>query len=118
VALDGKELPSGVIRFVPRGGTNGPATSAVIKDGRYELNATEGPIRGSHRVEIEATEYLAFSIDDEAAFAATMKQKRKPLERNPVPDIYNRQSTLSADIAIDGSREFNFELSSKHISVR
>jgi hypothetical protein len=112
VKFDGNHLPAGVIRFLPAGGTQGPATSATIQNGRYEFTKKDGPILGAHRIEIEATEYLGFAMDDEAAFAANIQQNRRALPKNPVPDIYNRQSTLNADVAVEGPREFNFELTS------
>jgi hypothetical protein len=111
VTIDGKALPAGVIRFIPTSSAQGPATAANIQNGVYELAEADGPILGTHRVEIEGTDYLGFAIDDEAAFAATV-QKRKPLPKNPVPPIYNRQSTLSANVTADGPKEFNFELAS------
>jgi hypothetical protein len=70
----------------------------------------DGPVTGSHRVEIEATDYLGFAIDDESAFAAAKKDKHTQLTRNPVPEIYNRKSTLVAEITTEGSKPLQFDL--------
>ncbi|MGE0756627.1 MAG: hypothetical protein AB7F89_15190 [Pirellulaceae bacterium] len=114
VALDGKPLPSGMIRFIPGDPTAGPAAAALIKEGRFVTTELDGPIPGQHRVEIDATDYVGFAIDDEAAFATAMKKKSQRLPRNPVPERYNRRSTLTADIAADpeGNRKLTFDLKS------
>jgi hypothetical protein len=113
VSLDNQPLAAGVIRFIPTGESSGPAAMAVIKDGVYELEPSEGPIVGTHRVEIEATDYLGFAIDDEAAFAQNVEQKKRPPPKNPLPEIYNRRSTLTAVIDSDEPHEFDFPLSSQ-----
>lgn len=113
VSLDGQPLESGMIRFVPAEGTTGPAAVAAIVDGHFELTDEEGPIVGDHRVEIEATDYTAFAIDDEQAFAKSFRENRgKPLPPNPVPETYNRRSTLTASISADQSNELSFPLTS------
>jgi hypothetical protein len=112
VRLDGQALPSGMIRFIPADGNHGTAAAAPIQNGHYEMSTADGPIEGTHRVEIEATDYLGFPVDDEAAFAAAAN-KRARLPKNPVPDTYNRQSTLVAEITATGTREFNFDLESR-----
>jgi hypothetical protein len=112
VSLDGQPLSSGVIRFLPTGDTRGPAAAAVIKEGVYELSQSEGPIVGTHRVEIEAADYFGFAIDDEAAFAQNVEKKPSRALKNPVPEIYNRRSTLSVEVVPDGAQTFDFPLTS------
>jgi len=113
VTLDGRGLAAGVIRFVPAEGNSGPAAGTVIKDGAYKLAEGEGPIIGRQRVEIEATDHLGFEADDERAYAtAVTERKGKPLPKNPVPDRYNRQSTLEADIKADDPNKYDFALTS------
>lgn len=113
VTLDGQNLAAGVIRFIPAEGNSGPAAGAVIKDGVYKLAEGEGPIIGRQRVEIEATNHLGFEADDEQAYAsAVTERKGKPLPENPVPDKYNRQSTLVADIKADDINKNDFVLTS------
>jgi hypothetical protein len=109
VSLDGKSLSAGVIRFVPLGETHGPAASTEIRDGKYAFSKEDGPVAGEHRIEIEATEYFGFAIDDEAAFAAKVHQPGGRLPKNPVPAAYNRQSRLRANVSLDRLKE-NFEL--------
>jgi hypothetical protein len=112
VSLDGQPLPSGQIRFIPTGETKGPAAAGTIENGAYQLPQSEGPILGTHRVEIEATGFEGFAIDDETAFAENVERKKGGMPKNPVPEIYNRRSTLTATVSEDGSRTFDFPLSS------
>jgi hypothetical protein len=110
VTLGGQPLPSGLIRFIPDGATTGPASAAVIEQGRYELSDDDGPVPGHHRVEIEATNYLEFAIDDEQAYAAAVTAGQTPLASNPVPMIYNRQSTLTAEVSPEVERTYDYNL--------
>jgi hypothetical protein len=112
VLLDGIPLSQGMIRFIPEVGVEGPATAAKIENGQFSLRRSEGPVVGLHRVEIEATGYHDFAIDDEQAFAeAFQRQPRSPLGQNPVPAAYNERSELTAEIVEPGPRELRFELS-------
>jgi len=114
VNFDGSPLPHGVIRLVPQATTGGPGVMAEIVAGKFSLDAELGPVPGSHRVEIEATQYLSFEIDNEAAYAAAVVATgRSPLARNPVPAIYNKQSTLTANVADTHDQVFRFELKSR-----
>jgi hypothetical protein len=115
VLLDGVPLASGMIRFIPTDSNTGPAAAAVIRNGAYELDESEGPVIGRHRVEIEASGYLAFAVDDEQSYAAFVQSDavRQPrMLENPVPETYNRRSTLSVAIQPDEANQHDFELAS------
>jgi hypothetical protein len=113
VLLDGSPLEEGMIRFIPAKGVDGPAATAKVIHGQFSLTRREGPVVGRHRVEIEATGYQDFTIDDEEAFAAAFaRNPRSPLGQNPVPTGYNERSTLTAQISEPGPRHFEFTLSS------
>lgn len=103
VTVGGAPLKAGRILFLPQAPTEGPAASARIVDGQYTLPDDEGPIVGSHRVEVEADLPLSFEIDDEAAFA---KAKGK-LPRQPIPPKFNRESTLSVDVKSGEENRFD-----------
>lgn len=111
VTVDGNPLKSGSIRFIPIDDTKGPAAVAVIEDGIYELPAETGPVMGKLRVEIEATNHQGFDLDDEKAYAAKAEQG-PPIAKNPVPETFNRQSTLSINLDEDGDSDLDFRLSS------
>ena len=106
VTVGGAPLKAGRVLFVPQAPTEGPAVSARIVDGQYTLPEEDGPVVGSHRVEVEADLPLAFEIDDEAAFA---KAKGK-LPRQPIPPAYNRQSTLTCDVKADEANRYDITI--------
>lgn len=113
VRLGGEPLASGQIRFIPTDDNAGPAAAATITDGHYEFDDVTGPVVGTHRVEIEATNYLGFEIDDEQAFAsfAESGENRNPERtRNPVPPVYNDQSTLTRTVEAGDETVLDFEL--------
>ena len=59
VSYRGKPVPDGMIAFVPIKDTRGPTSSAIIKDGDYQVVAAGGVPLGTHRVEIQAFRPLA-----------------------------------------------------------
>lgn len=116
VAVDGAPLKSGVVRFIPVGQTTGPAAVATVKQGKFDLPQAEGPVVGTHRVEIEALDYLDFQLDDEQAFAARASAG-KPMPKNPIPARFNRQSELTVQLTAHGDRELSFQLDTKQASA-
>lgn len=117
VTVGGAPLKSGVIRFLPTGQTNGPAAVATIKEGTYVLDGEAAPVVGTHRVEIEATDYTDFAIDDEKAYAERAAQGKQPIPKNPVAEVYNKQSQLTAQVPQGGNRELDFRLEFKGVAV-
>lgn len=114
VNVDGVPLPHGLIRFVPQGTTTGPGAMTEINDGQFCFSKDSGPIPGAHRVEVEATQFQGFAIDNEAAYSAAMMQTgRSPLGRNPIPAAYNSNSTLRAFVQDSNDQTFPFDLRSK-----
>ncbi len=95
ITLGSAPLAAGQILFVPQAPTAGPTTSAAIKNGEYSLTKEQGPIVGTHRIEVEADLPLGFPIDDDVAFA---QRNGRPLPTNPVPRQYNRESTLTFEV--------------------
>jgi hypothetical protein len=111
VTLDEAPLLTGVIRFVPADNDGGPAASTRIVGGEFEFSSDNGPVIANHRVEIEATEFQDFAIDDEAAFAAAAEATgESPVAINPIPAIYNSRSTLTASVTDADGQSFAFDL--------
>jgi len=113
VRLADVPLKSGQIRFVPARDTIGPAAAAVIHDGQYKFTSDDGPLVGNHRIEIEATGYLGFAIDDERVFAefarsGGTRDRRKT--KNPVPERYNVHSTLTRTVNAGEEPVIDFHL--------
>ncbi len=94
VTLDGRPLALATVLFEPKAG--GHASRAVTDNaGRYQLvylRDTRGALVGSHLVKV-----FTASEDD-------------PKER--IPARYNKQSTLTTDVAY-GTNEYNIKLTSR-----
>jgi hypothetical protein len=113
VRLGNVPLANGQIRFIPTESTSGPGAAAVIVDGEYAFHSGDGPVVGTHRIEIESAERFDFAIDDEQAFAKfaqsrQARDRRRPL--NPVPDVYNTRSTLTRTVDAGSEPVFDFDL--------
>ena len=114
VSVNGNPLKHGLIRFEPQGTTTGPGVMAEIFEGEFCFSKDNGPIPGTHRVEVEATQFQGFAIDNEAAYtAAVMQTGRSPLGRNPIPAAYNANSTLTVFVQDSDDQTFPFDLRSK-----
>ena len=96
VTYDGKPLPDGTIRLLPQpGSAEGTATEGDIKDGRYEIPASIGPLAGlTYKVEIRAQKKVG-------TVANPFDPTGPPLDRfdNYLPAVYNHKSTLTIAVA-------------------
>ena len=99
VTLDGQPVPAGNILLIPAGGSQGPEPG-VIQDGRYELKATAG----LKRVEISAAKIRPGGARGAGG---------EPVPEEYIPERYNMQSDLTAEVTADGKNAFDFELLSK-----
>jgi hypothetical protein len=103
VTLEGKPLAGGTITFVPLG--SGPAAHGAIADGSYAISRAEGPGPGGYRVEISSIRPTGRRVPDGEYPGQTVEETR-----NAVPDRYNLNSTLRADVAGSGDQTFDFAL--------
>ena len=114
VNVDGNPLKHGLIRFEPQGTTTWPGVMVEILDGQFCFSKDIGPIPGTHRVEVEATQFHGFAVDNEAAYtAAVMRTGRSPPGRNLIPAAYNSNSTLTVFEQDSNDQTFPFDLRSK-----
>ena len=95
VTAGGQPLAGGRILFTPVAPNKGPATSARITNGEYQLTAKDGPVIGNNRVQIEADLNLGFALDDEAAFA---QRGGAPWPPNPIPPEFSTHSTQTVEV--------------------
>lgn len=110
VSVDGKPLPQGVVRFVPIDGTPGPKTSIVVEQGQFQADAEQGPVIGTHRIEIQSTDNGGYAMDDEDAIRRLRESGVKRIEAIRIPPQYNTRSTLKETVAAEGPNEFRFEV--------
>ena len=114
VTLDGDVLDNGLIRLVPKSPSAGSGVMAEIAGGQFVFTDQTGPVIGEHRVEIEASGFQPFAIDDEAAFAEFMRKTgQSPFAKNPVPAVYNSATILTASVSESGTHGLTFHLNSK-----
>ena len=116
ITVGGQPLAAGRILFTPVAPNQGPATSAVITAGEYEIPEEEGPVVGANRVEVEAELNLGFAIDDEAAFA---KRGGRPLPPNAIPPQFNRESQLVVEVKAGEENAYDVTIpQSRHTAAR
>ena len=105
VTLDGQPLMKGSITLVPMQGTGGPTAGGTIDNGKFSITS-KGTFVGKFRVEITANR-------------KTGQKKQGPFGNmvddyeQYIPDRYNQQSELEAEVTEAGSNHFEFPLSSQ-----
>jgi hypothetical protein len=107
VTLDGKPLEDGQITFTPELAGN-PAAGATIKAGAYRLGRSEGPAAGPHRVNIWARRPTGKKTPSDVEPGTFVEETREI-----IPNRYNVNSELKADIKDSGGNRFDFALTSK-----
>jgi hypothetical protein len=116
VTLGGQPLKLGRIMFTPVEPNEGPAVSAPVVDGRYTLARAAGPVAGKNRVEVDSdlAASLGFALEDEEAFAKRGNVKLPP---DPIPPTFNRQSTLTVEVAADRENTYNVEIPARRFAT-
>lgn len=111
VLINGEPLDAGVIRLIPMGSNTGPGAVAEVSFGEFEFAASNGPVPGELRVEIEEQHDAGFELDDEATFARMMREGgRIPFSRNTIPPRYNTSSELRVTLSREQSAKLEFHL--------
>ena len=110
VTLDGAALPTGTIAVIPVDKNVGPSVGSEILQGRYEIPAAKGPLRGEkYRVEIRSIDTGSGSIKDPLSGGVF------PVFQDRVPPAYNSESQLTLSVPADASARIqqDFTLQSK-----
>jgi hypothetical protein len=94
VTWEGAPIPHGDIRFFPLDPHITPTAGKII-DGAYAFEARPGEKR------VEITSYR---------LSGKLTPAGKPIGEMYIPDRYNANSTLTADVTFDGDNQFNFDL--------
>lgn len=90
--------------------TPGPKTSVVVEQGQFQVDAEQGPVVGSHRIEIQSTDNGGYAMDDEDAIRRLRESGVKRIEAVRIPPQYNTRSTLKETVAAGGPNDFRFEV--------
>ena len=107
VTLDEEPLSQGVITFRPMPGTPGPTAGGEISEGEFSISPGKGTFEGKFRVEITASRKTGKKIKDMKIGAMVDEYEQL------IPQRYNSQSELTADVTADGENRFEFTLSSQ-----
>ena len=107
----GEPLKQGRIQFQPAG-PGGLAGGAGIADGSYLIPAAEGLVPGKYQVLIYGAADEAQKTSAGPAPPGETPPPRKAV-KDPIPEKYNANSRLIAEVTKDGSNQFDFELADK-----
>ena len=110
VMLDGQPLPEGWIQFIPTEKTTGPASGAEIRDGEYAITPAQGPVVGSHRVEIHGKRKTGKKL--KAIPPAPVGTEIEEVTES-VPDRYHSDKSILRKDVIAGNNVFDVKLTSK-----
>ena len=113
VTFDGDPVKDGMLELIPTGGTEGPSTGDVIKDGKFDIPKDRGPVPGKYRVQITATRSTGKVEVQGVAGSTGGLSGGGTVDKVEmfIPDIYNTKSTLTLNVE-SGTNEEDFELKS------
>jgi hypothetical protein len=103
VTFDKKPLAEGNIRLLSAAGADAMIVGGAITAGRFEIPANEGAWPGKYRVEIRA-----FRETGKRAQERSMREVDESVQF--LPDRYNSQSKLTAEVTASGPNHFDFTL--------
>ncbi len=109
VSCGGEKATNGSVCFTPVEGTTGPASSGVIVDGEYRIDARGGVPVGKYRVEIRASKKTG---------RKTVSAGRVPGERAMVDEVVSispiqyedRQSPLVVEVTSSGDGRIDIDI--------
>ena len=104
VTVSGQPLPAGRIIFTPIAPNSGPAVTARITAGQYQVAKADGPVVGKNRVEVEADLNLGFALDDEEAF---VKRGAAPIPPSPIPPGFGVDPPLNVEIKPGETKQYD-----------
>lgn len=106
VTLDGQPLAQGNIAFDPA--ERGPGTTQAIgeiKDGKFSIEKTLGPVPGKYKVSISSIPPVAIAPGEDPG-------TRPKMDPEKVPAQYNIKTTMTQEVAA-GSPPLTFDLKSR-----
>lgn len=104
VTFDGKPVDGGSISFILEGTTTTAPVGAVIKDGRYAVEAEKGPVPGKYKVEIVWNKTTGKTVPNTSDPGTTTDETKQV-----IPSRYNSKTELTANIT-SGPNTVNFDL--------
>lgn len=107
VTLDGVPLAKGNIQFLPTAETQQAGSTGQISEGKFTIPRAAGPVPGAFKISITS------DSGEQPAMVNGMPGGTGTPNRDLIPEQYNAQSTLTADVVAGGPNEFTFDLSTE-----
>ncbi|MEX0820469.1 MAG: hypothetical protein WD070_12785 [Pirellulaceae bacterium] len=114
VTVDGQPLDRGTIRFIPTATTPGPKTTLNIRDGQFEGDSANGPVPGTHRIEIEPDVSDNFPHDGEEVLEKLHAERTRPERPKRLVPVDRQMTELMHTFAADELNRCEFELVSSN----
>ena len=110
VTIDGQPLPKALISFIPINETKGPKASGTVIEGKFRVEAANGPCPGEYQVKIETItpEIEALAKRDFEALRRNAGQKPPAM----VAPEFNVNSTLQATVREGAVNRFEYAVKS------
>ncbi len=105
VLLNGDPVSEGSINFFPTEGNKGPEAGGAIRDGKYHIPRSQGPVIGKNRVELRSFQKSGRQIQDPTAPPGTLIEEIT----NVFPAEFNTDSMLVREV-LKGKNEMAFEI--------
>jgi hypothetical protein len=104
VTLNGQPLADGTIQLMPMSQEQGTLAGGEVKDGKFSIDRTAGPVPGGYKV-------MIFSAGGAApASTGEMPGQAPPPPKELIPPQYNSASTLNVEVKAEGPNTFDFPL--------
>ena len=108
VQCGGESVALGTVRFVPIETTRGPASTGVVADGQYRIEARGGVPIGKHRVEVVARKKTGKKVRDNSIVMEGSEVDETVLLG---PEQYEgTQSPLVLEVTADSDGQLNIEI--------
>ena len=112
VTFNGAPLKEGQISFVPLDLKQGPTAGAVIVNGKYQIDSSQGPVAGEYQVQI-----VAFRKTGKKTWDGMGDEQAPANQKNYVEEVaafiparYNAVSELRATIKAGKVNLYDFDL--------
>ncbi len=111
VNFDGQPLKKGFIQFHPASEAEGMAAGGMIVEGRFAIPQDEGPVPGKYKVQINSLDDAEPAPLAEGEMPGAIQvPDRKAMPRRTIPNRYNAQSILTAEVKPNETNTYKFDL--------
>ena len=110
VTVGDEKVQTGHVRFVPIGGTSGPASTGRIVDGAYRIEARGGVPLGKHRVEVNALKKTGRMVPGDTGFEPGMVEETVRMGKE---EYAGADSPLVVEVTAGSDGRIDFQIPSE-----